>query len=121
MRRRGHRPARWWLPLMLAMPLAAGCGALVVGGAAAGGYYLGKDDRTLEEISQDAAITTRINALYVRDGYVSAMDIDVDTRRGVVTLHGVVPNAAAAQRAVRLAGGVAGVRKVVSRLQVVPD
>jgi len=97
-----------------------GCGALVVGGAAAGGYYVGKDERSVGQIADDATITSAINTKYVRDNQVSALDINVDTYRGVVTLHGSVSSKSAAARAVELARSTRGVRKVVSRLSVVP-
>lgn len=97
----------------------SGCGALVVGGAAAGGYYVGKDDRTLGEITDDATITSTINTRFVKDKQVSALDINVDTRRGVVTLYGSVASHSIANRAVEIAQGVKGVRQVISKLTVV--
>ena len=109
----------WQVVLIsLAAMTTSGCGALVVGGAAAGGYYVGKDDRSVAWISEDAAITSRINTRYVKDDLVSAMDVNVDTRNGVVTLYGPVPSAAAAERAVSLARGTRGVKQVVSRLTI---
>lgn len=104
------------LPLILLA--TSGCGALVVGGAAGGGYYAAQDARSAEQISRDAAITSRINAQYVKDDLVSAMDVNVDTYNGVVTLRGRVPSARAAERAVVLARATSGVTRVVSRLDV---
>lgn len=105
--------------LFLSMGLLSGCGALVVGGAAAGGYYVGKDERTLGEITDDASITSSINASYVKDSQVSALDINVDTRRGVVTLYGSVDSQAVASRAVEIARSTKGVKQVISKLTVV--
>lgn len=107
------------LVLLVSAGALAGCGALVVGGAAAGGYYVGKDDRTLGEITDDATITSTINARYVKDSRVSALDINVDTRRGVVTLYGSVASQQIADRAVEIARSVKGVRQVISKLTVV--
>ncbi|MCA1804714.1 MAG: BON domain-containing protein [Xanthomonadaceae bacterium] len=110
------------LPLLLLIMVAAttsGCGALVVGGAATGGYYVAQDERSLEQISRDASITSRINASYVKDDLVSAMDVNVDTYNGVVTLRGTVPSSRAAHRAVELARAAKGVTRVISRLTVV--
>lgn len=103
----------------LAAMWLSGCGALVVGGAAAGGYYVGKDDRTLGEITDDATITSTINARYVKDSQVSALDINVDTRRRVVTLYGSVDSQAIADRAVEIARNTKGVKQVVSKLTIV--
>lgn len=50
----------------------------------------------------------------------SAWDINVDTFRGHVTLHGTVPNHAAIDRAVKLARAQKGVESVVTYLEVVP-
>lgn len=106
------------LLLVLATVVTSGCGALVVGGAAGGGYYVAQDERDAEQISRDAAVTARINSRYVRDGLVSAMDVNVDTHNGVVTLRGTVPSDQAAHRAVELARTTKGVTRVVSRLTV---
>jgi len=111
---------RWGVFLAAVLCCLGGCGALVVGGAAAGGYYVGKDERSVGQIADDATITSTINTKYVRDSQVSALDINVDTYRGVVTLHGSVSSKAAAARAVELARSTKGVRKVISKLSVVP-
>ena len=98
--------------------LLTGCGAALVGGAAVGGYHVGKDERSMGEIASDARITSAINAKYVGDNLVKAMDINVDTHRGAVTLHGHVDSQYARDRAVTLARSVKGVVKVVPRLEV---
>lgn len=99
--------------------LLSGCAAAVVTGAAAGGYYAAKSDRSAAEVSNDASITSAINTRYVKDDLISAFDVDVDTRRGVVTLTGTVRSAEAARRAVELARSVTGVKHVDSRLRIV--
>ncbi len=96
--------------------MVTGCGAMVVGGA--GNQQDSKDRRAAAEIDRDGAITNTINSKYVKDPQVNAMDISVNTYRGTVTLRGHVHSEFDAQRAVRIAKGVAGVRKVISRLQV---
>ena len=113
------RYRRRLLPLLLLVLSVPGCTPVLVGGAAAGGYYVGKDERTVGEISTDARITTAVNARFVRDEEVKARNIDVDTYRGVVTLHGSVPSHAVADRAVYLARTTKGVVKVVNKLTVV--
>ena len=106
------------LLLALAAVATGGCGALVVGGAAGGGYHAAQDERSPGQISRDAAITSSINARYVQDDLVSAMAVNVDTYDGMVTLRGSLPSARAVERAVSLARTTSGVTRVVSRLTV---
>lgn len=105
---------------LLAILFLTGCAAAVIGGAAAGGYYVSQSDRQAGTIARDARITSAINALYVKDEGINAMDINVDTHRGTVTLHGSVSSSLTLQRAIELARGVEGVNNVVSRLAVTP-
>ena len=103
--------------LLMAM---TGCAVALVGGAAAGGYYVGKDQRPVGEMSSDARITAEINVKYTRDELVSNLDIDVDTYAGVVTLWGNLPTEEAVDRAIELAQSVKGVKEVISKLKVIP-
>ena len=48
------------------------------------------------------------------------MNIDVDAYEGVVTLHGTVANQESARKAVTLAQSVKGVKRVESKLNIVP-
>jgi len=67
----------------------------------------------------DGWITTQTKTRFMTDADVPARDINVDTRRGVVTLFGTVPNAAAATKAVQIAKDVSGVSTVKNELRVV--
>ncbi|MEJ2515317.1 MAG: BON domain-containing protein [Gammaproteobacteria bacterium] len=98
----------------------SGCWAVAVGGAAAAGYYIGKDDRSPEVIAQDARITSSVKTRLVGDKYVDALQVNVDTYEGVVTLRGQVTNRTARDQAARLAGAVSGVKSVDNRIEVVP-
>lgn len=66
----------------------------------------------------DGKITTTIKSKMALDEYVRALDIDVDTSGGVVTLTGVVSTVQQRDRALALARETSGVRSVVDRLQV---
>lgn len=66
----------------------------------------------------DGEITTKLNAQLARDERLGAMDIDVDTERGIVTLAGSAASAAAKERAGDIARGIEGVREVRNELQV---
>jgi hyperosmotically inducible protein len=107
-----------YLLLILATAATGGCGALVVGGAAGGGYPVAEDERSPGQISRDADITASINAQYVKDDLVSAMAVNVYTRYGVVTLRGTLPSTRAVERAITLARNTKGVARVISRLTV---
>jgi hyperosmotically inducible protein len=109
------------LVTMLLAMLASntGCFWLAVGGAGAAGYELAKDDRSFGTKVDDASVTTRVKSLLARDSRVNALDINVDTFAGAVTLHGHVPSQGVANHAVELARSVKGVRFVNSKLRIV--
>lgn len=98
--------------------MTTGCVAVVVGGAAVGGYYLGKDDRSASQIAEDSSITAKVKSRLIGDKYVDAFDINVDTYENVVTLHGNVTNTIARDQAEKLAAGVQGVLSVENRIKV---
>lgn len=102
------------IALVAALVPMYGCTALLVGGAAAGGYYVGKDERTAGEIASDANITATVKTRMVADDTVRARDINVDTFRKVVTLRGVTVSRAAKNRAIEIAEGVDGVERVIA-------
>lgn len=104
--------------VLLVAGLLNGCAALVVGGAAAGGYYVEKNKRTMAEIYDDAGITASINSKFLKDSLVSAVAVNVDTEYGEVTLKGTVDNPAVARRAYDLAYSVEGVTRVISELTI---
>ena len=107
------------IALLMSSLLLGGCAAALVGGGAAAGYYVGKDPRSLGEITDDGLITSKVNAKYVNDSVIKARDINVDTFRKTVYLYGVVDSSAASRRAVALAKSVGGVKKVVNKLKVI--
>jgi hyperosmotically inducible protein len=100
--------------LLAVAPFAlGGCAAAVIGGAAAGGYYIGKDARPASQIAQDAALTGSIKARLIADPAIKAFDINVDTYESIVILRGRVEKPeqrSAAERIARTAAGVKGVR-----------
>jgi len=103
---------------VLAVFLLSGCTALVVGGAAVGGYELGKDEREAAVVASDSAITTKIKGKYVVDSTVSVFDISVRTYEGVVTLTGMVGNYVARDQAGRLARETKGVTAINNQIVV---
>ena len=67
----------------------------------------------------DATITTQVNAALAADDQLRAVQINVDTEQGRVTMRGPAPSAAARERATVLAEAVHGVVSVDNRLEVV--
>ena len=66
----------------------------------------------------DVAITTKVKSAVLAEPGLKVLQINVDTRDGVVTLSGTVDNAALKGRATQLAQQVSGVRAVVDNLVV---
>ncbi len=68
--------------------------------------------RSTGEYTDDTAITARVKLAFVNDEQVSALDIKVDTFRGVVQLSGFAESRDVANRAATIARGVEGVKDV---------
>ncbi len=95
------------------LPMSAALSLLVLTGCAAL-----DDDVTVGEAIDDATITAQVKAALVEDDELSALDINVDTRNGVVTLNGAVDNNADIARANDVADDVNGVRSIQNNLRV---
>jgi hyperosmotically inducible protein len=104
--------------LSLASLGLGGCVAAVVGGAAAGGYYVGKDDRSADRIAADAAITADVKARLIGEPGIRSLSINVDTFNGNVSLKGDVKTSAQRATAEGLARKVKGVKSVHNELAV---
>ena len=73
------------------------------------------------QVVADSAITTKIEAQLAADEGLSGSDIHVQTNDGVVTLTGTVANAALRNRAVQIASGTDGVKRVTNGIKVAPQ
>lgn len=104
--------------LVLSLFGLSGCAALLIGGAAAGGYAVGKDERPAKQILDDGTITASIKTRYAADKYVRALAVNIDTYDGVVTLNGNVGSYIEQQRAEDIARDVVGVKSVVNKLEL---
>jgi hyperosmotically inducible protein len=69
--------------------------------------------------AMDGWITAQTKYRFMTNADIAAGDINVDTRRGVVTLFGTVPNASISDKAVAVARAVPGVKSVNRELRVV--
>jgi len=70
--------------------------------------------------ARDVYVTSAAKMRLLADKQTPALDINVDTREGVVTLFGIVPSAQAKAAAAADVRKVSGVKRVVNELQVVP-
>jgi hyperosmotically inducible periplasmic protein len=76
--------------------------------------------RTAGDSIHDASITMRIKTTYLFNGHLNPFRINVDTRDGVVTLHGTVPSDIHRDLAGSIAKSADGVTEVDNELRVEP-
>lgn len=74
--------------------------------------------RTATEVISDATTTAAVKVALAFEPGVKATEINVDTERGTVTLHGQVGTVAERQLATRVAEDVSGVNEVVNVIDV---
>jgi len=72
------------------------------------------------EVITDAAITSAVKSKLLADPDVSGLNIDVDTKNGVVTLSGVIHKGTERAEALRLARETKGVKSVKNNLKLEP-
>ena len=105
--------------------IAATCIALGLVLAPAASHAAEKKDAPVSEkvkdAVDDASITTKIKAEYAKDKAVSAMNISVNTDKGVVTLTGNAKSKAEADKAASIAKNTAGVTSVKNDIKVGAD
>jgi hyperosmotically inducible protein len=71
-----------------------------------------------EEVLSDGSLTAKIKAKMALDDTVKALDLNVDTVDGVVTVTGKVRTKAEHERALALARETNGVKKVVDKMTI---
>lgn len=101
-------------PLVIVMVLAltaiAGCQT-----------YREGEGRTAGQITDDLAIQTSVKSRLLADQEVSSLRIQTEVYKGVVTLHGRVPDEAGRKHAIEVAQQVRGVVRVEDRLTIVTE
>jgi hyperosmotically inducible protein len=97
--------------------LASGCTATKNAGVAVG-EGTKEAAQQVTQVATDASVTAAVKMKMADDPDVAAMDINVDTTDGIVTLNGAVQSSAVAQKAVGIANSVDGVTSVKSNLTV---
>jgi osmotically-inducible protein OsmY len=82
------------------------------------GEKVGQAAGTAGRALADGSLTAKIKSKMALDDTVKALNLNVDTVGGVVTLKGIVRSEAERERAVRLARETDGVTRVVDQLRV---
>ena len=82
------------------------------------GARVGQAADTAGRALADGSVTAKIKSKMALDDTVKALDLDVDTTGGVVTVKGYVRTEAERERALRLARETEGVTRVVDGLRV---
>lgn len=95
--------------------LATMTGALLLTGCQS--YKDGKS-RTVGEFTDDAAIQVRVKSKLVRSRDVNGALMNVEVKKGVVTLFGRAASSEMKQRAVEIVRSIKGVTSVDDRLRV---
>lgn len=99
-----------------------GCVALLAGGAVVGaeaGYVAAQKERSAGETVSDQWIFTKVTTELATSN-VPSRKIEIQVRKGVVTLRGVVESESHKDRALAVTRGVKGVKKVVDKMFVAP-
>jgi len=103
---------------LLTTMLLVGCTGMLLGGGTSTSPGLGSESRTTAGIAEDQRIERSIVSAYKSDSLVSSASITVVSRLGIVTLKGTVASFDIRDRAVKIAGNMAGVQSVSSQIQV---
>ena len=70
------------------------------------------------EYVDDSVITTKVKTAILNDPALKVAEINVETFKGVVQLSGFVSSQAAANKAVEVARGIAGVKSVKNDMRI---
>jgi hyperosmotically inducible periplasmic protein len=84
------------------------------------GCAVSREQSTVGEYVDDAAVTARVKAKFADDRAVSALSIRVETLRGAVQLSGFAKSAAEKSRAESIARTTPGVSSVINNIVVRP-
>lgn len=101
---------------LVAAALLAGAGCNVAPYAGVGFEFGGDGPAAVD----DETLARAVGSQLAGDPAVGDTNIRAEVHEGVVTLKGSVPSQVVADRAVELAGGVAGVKGVLSELAIGP-
>ncbi len=95
-----------------------GCVVAAVGGVAAGGYTLATEERTPQQLAQDAAIGTIAHKNWADYNLDLARDLTATVYDGRLLITGIVPTADWKEKAEQLVGKIDGVKEINNEIQV---
>lgn len=96
----------------------AGCIVAAVGGAAAGGYTLVTEERTPQQLAQDASIGAVAHKNWSDANVELARDLTATVYDGRLLVTGIVPNAEMKAQAEELARKIDGVKEIHNEIEV---
>jgi len=114
-----HRPGLAWLGKLRRTGQGLACALLCLALVAGCQSYRDGKSRTIGELTDDSAIQLKVKTQLMADKNVNGFRLNVEVKRGVVSLHGRVTGQAMRLRALEIAGSVKGVAAVEDRLDVV--
>jgi len=100
--------------LLLCTLILGACGSLVATGANRSGTYTEADERNLNDVSEDAAVTRRVREVLINH---NIQGVNVTTVGGMVYLTGRVTSSATAEAVITDIRRVRGVSSVDSALR----
>jgi len=103
--------------LLVLPPLLGGCGALVLGGAAAGAAVVAQE-RPVKEAVSDTTIQATIGKKLFEFSVDIFQKVDISVVEGKVLLTGLVPEPQNRLDAVRIAWQANGVKEVINEIEV---
>ncbi len=83
--------------------------------------YREEGSRTFGEFTDDVGIQTSVKAALIKHPEIKGLRIDVDVRRGVVSLYGRIPSEYARAKVVEVASAERGVKQVLDKLTLVEE
>lgn len=105
------------IALLVILPLLHGCTAALIGGAAAGGYMVAEDRRTVGTMAEDEGIEIKASSR-IGNRFKEAIHVNVTSYNRTVLLTGEVPDAATKAEVERIARAVENVRGVYNELAI---
>ena len=103
--------------MLAALPLG-GCPAIVLGGAAAGGYTLATAQRSPTQIAKDASIAAVAHKYWADTSTDLARDVSATVYNSQLLITGTVPNAEMKAKAEEVAKHIEGVGPIYNEIQV---
>jgi osmotically-inducible protein OsmY len=105
------------IALLVILPVLHGCTAAVIGGAAAGGYMVAEDRRTVGTMTEDEGIELKASNR-ISSRFKEAIHVNVTSYNRTVLLTGEVPDAATKATIERIVRAVENVRGVYNEIAI---